>query len=249
MGGDDDRPELQFERAEFAAPAGLGCAVCKRPIGDTYFELNGHVICPPCRDRELSAREDGNGAGRLARGTVFGLGAAALGTVVWYVVREITRLEIGLIAIGIGIAVGTGVRRGARGRGGPAYQLLAVLLTYLSIASANAPLVWNGLHRGIALGVARQAAAPSSGAAVTPAVSPDSDAVKARVDEIIAHLPLTAWMWVGWAVLKSPFFGGAQNIIGWLIIFFGLQQAWRLTRAAPFALSGPFSLTERASPA
>jgi hypothetical protein len=243
-----DQSGLQFERAEFEAPAALGCAACKRPIGDSYFELNGHVICPPCRDRALAERGDGGGASRLARGTVFGLGAAALGTVVWYAVREITRLEIGLIAIGIGIAVGVGVRRGARGRGGPAYQILAVLLTYLSIASANAPLVWNGVHRAIAVEVARQATAQSSGAGGTPPVSPDSDAVKARVGEVIAHLPLVTWLWFAWVVLKSPFFGGAQNIIGWLIIFFGLQQAWRLTRALPFALSGPFSLAERASP-
>ena len=225
----DGGTDLQFDRAEFATPVALACAACRLPIGDAYFELNGHVLCPPCRDRTIATREESSAPGRVARGTAAGLGAAVLGTIVWYAVREITRLEIGLIAIGVGILVGTAVRRGARGRGGIPYQVLAVLLTYLSIASANAPLVWTGVRHGIASQVAGQEAA-------------DSEAVRARVDAIVAHLPLHVWLWIGWAVLRSPFFGGPQNFIGWLIIFFGLQQAWRLTRATPFQMTGPFSL-------
>src|SRR5207247_727998 len=106
------------------------------------------------------------------------------------------------------------------GRGRIPYQVLAVMLTYLSIASANAPVVWTGFRHGIATQVAGRAAAQSPGPA-TPVISPDSEAVRARVDEIMAHLPLTVWLWIGWIVLKSPFFGGPQQFIGWLIIFFG----------------------------
>ena len=244
----DGGPDLQFDRAEFAAPVALACGACRHPIGDTYFELNGHVLCPPCRDRAVATREQGTGLGRIAWATAAGLGAAAVGAVVWYAVREITRLEIGLIAIAVGIAVGTAVRRGAQGRGGVAYQILAVLLTYLSIASANAPAVWNAFRHDIATQVARRAAAQLSGPD-TPAVSPDADAIRARVDEITAHLPLRVWLWLGSVVLRSPFLGGPQHFIGWLIIFFGLQQAWRLTRATPFEVTGPFSLAERAASA
>ena len=64
-----------------------------------------------------------------------------------------------------------------------------------------------------------------------------------------AVLPLRAWVWFGGVVLRSPFLGGPQQFIGWLIIFFGLQQAWRLTRATPFEVTGPFSLAARAAPA
>ena len=47
-------------------------------------------------------------------------------------------------------------------------------------------------------------------------------------------------------VVSSPFMGGFSNALGWLIIFFGLQQAWRLTRGAPFRVTGPFALSARA---
>ncbi len=50
--GDETLPEesgeaLQFDQAEFATPAGSGpaCTVCKQPILDQYYELNGKVLC------------------------------------------------------------------------------------------------------------------------------------------------------------------------------------------------------------
>src|SRR2546422_10721660 len=100
-------------------PVALACGACRHPIADAYFELNGHVLCPPCRDRALAAHEEGTAPGRIVRATAAGLVAAVLGTIVWYAVREITRLEIGLIAIAVGIAVGTAGRPGGRGRGRP----------------------------------------------------------------------------------------------------------------------------------
>jgi hypothetical protein len=237
--------DLQWERAEFAEPAAVACAGCRTPIADTYFEVNGHPVCPGCQQRIVTARQEGSAPGRVLAAAGLGLGAAAAGAAVWYVVREITHLEIGLIAIGVGLLIGTAIRRGARGRGGAVYQALAVVLTYLAIASANAPYVWRGLHRGIAVQVAERmhAADPAE-----PEPSPDALAVQVKVDEFFAHLPPEAWARIGWIVLASPFSGGVQHAIGWIIIFFGLQQAWRLTRAAPFAVTGPFSLAARATP-
>jgi hypothetical protein len=40
----------------------------------------------------------------------------------------------------------------------------------------------------------------------------------------------------------SPFLGGTENVIGWFIIAIGLYQAWKLTRALPIEVLGPFSL-------
>jgi hypothetical protein len=48
-------------------------------------------------------------------------------------------------------------------------------------------------------------------------------------------------------VARSPFLEGASNIIGWLIIFFGLQQAWRITGASAIEVAGPFSVANRQS--
>jgi hypothetical protein len=238
--------DVQFDRAEYAEATALACAACKRPIGDTYFEVNHAVVCWPCRDRIVSAREHGSAPGRLVAAALLGVAAAALGAVVWYAVREITNLEIGLIAIAVGLLVGMAVRRGARGRGGVGYQVLAVVLTYLAIVSANAPYMWRAIRHGVAVDVARQMNDANPGEA---APSPDAPDVQARVNEVVARLPLSVWGRIGWLVLESPFRAGVQNAIGWIIIFFGLQQAWRLTRATPFAVAGPFSLAGRATSA
>jgi hypothetical protein len=236
--------EVQWERAEFAEPTAVACAACRTAIADTYFEVNGHPVCPGCQHRIVTARQAGSAPGRVGAAAALGIGAAAAGAAVWYAVREVTHLEIGLIAIAVGLLVGTAVRRGARGRGGPAYQALAVVLTYLAIVSANAPYLWRAVHRTIAIDVAKRMHDPNE-----PAPSPDAPAVQAKVHEVIAHFPPAVWGRLGWMVLASPFAGGVQHAIGWLVIFFGLQQAWRLTRAAPFAVAGPFSLAARATPA
>jgi hypothetical protein len=238
--------DVQWDRAEFAEPTALACAACSTAIADTYFEVNGTVVCDSCQERIVVARARGSAPARLLAAAVLGIAAAAVGAIVWYAVREVTHLEIGLIAIAVGLLVGTAVRRGARGRGGAIYQVLAVVLTYLAIVSANAPYVWRGIQRRIAVDVAQH----MSGASPTePAPSPDAPAVQARVNQVIAQFPLAVWARIGWMVLESPFLGGVQNAIGWIIIFFGLQQAWRLARATPFAVTGPFSLAERATPA
>ncbi len=243
---EEHRPptELQFERADFIAPAALTCVTCKLPIGDEYFEINAHVVCPLCRDRLLAARAQGSSGGRFLRAFFFGLGAAAAGAVLWYTVREITQLEIGLIAIVLGIFVGSAIRRGAQGRGGLPYQILAVMLTYLAIVSANAPYVLSGVRKSIAHDLETlqkqyaDAPPPPVGSKPLP-----------TVDQAIAQLGTRAWLKISWWILASPFLAGIQNFLGWLIIFFGLQQAWRLARAAPFQVTGPFRLSASAAPA
>jgi len=67
--------------------------------------------------------------------------AALAGAVLYYVVVRLTGLNIGLIAIVVGLMVGGGVRAGSGHRGGRFYQLLAIFLTYCSIVAMNVPLV------------------------------------------------------------------------------------------------------------
>ncbi len=229
-----------MERAEFTEPATLTCAGCGVEISDTYYEVNKQVVCPLCRERVMHEQRQGVLLGSFVRAAGLGVVAAVLGTIVWYAVRVARHLEIGLIAIAVGLAVGNAVRKGAGGRGGRAFQILAVVLTYLAIVSANAPAVWMAMRHGFAQafteGVARQH--PE-----TPAPSADSAAVLAKVDDFMLHnMPPALWLRMGWFVLASPFLAGFQNAIGWLILFFGLQQAWRLTGAPNLVVTGPFSL-------
>ena len=59
---------------------------------------------------------------------------------IYFAVIALAHLEIGIVAILIGYMVGYAIRKGARGRGGLRFQVMAVALTYLSVAIAYTPL-------------------------------------------------------------------------------------------------------------
>jgi hypothetical protein len=47
-----------------------------------------------------------------------------------------------------------------------------------------------------------------------------------------------AWAFVFAIALASPFFGGVQNFMGWVILTIALYEAWKLNRRVP--VNGPF---------
>ena len=129
--------ELQFERAEYATPAGATtCVACKNAVSGTYYEVNGKVLCPRCRDAVEAHRRGGSGIARFARAALFGVAAAIAGFLIYYGVMKLAHMEIGLISILVGFMVGVAVRNGSRHRGGWPYQLLALVLTYSAIAAS-----------------------------------------------------------------------------------------------------------------
>jgi len=136
---------LQFDRAEFegGTASAASCAACQQPLTDAYYEVGGAVTCEGCKRRieaEWNQPSDfGARAGRFARAFVFGLGAAAAGCGLYYAVLAISGYHLGLIAIVVGLMVGNAVSKGARGRGGWLYQLLAIVLTYTAIVLSFIP--------------------------------------------------------------------------------------------------------------
>ena len=138
--GEGPRPDL--EKAEYASGAGAGrCEACQGALVDSYYQVNGHVVCATCRARAAEPGSDLPRRERIIMATVYGGGAALLGSLIWYAVARITGLELGIIAIGIGLLVGLGVKKGSRGRGGRGYQALAMVLTYCSIVTSYVPTV------------------------------------------------------------------------------------------------------------
>jgi hypothetical protein len=132
---------LQFDQAEFVRPEARTCAACKSAIVDEYYGINGSPFCKRCHDSvQASVKARTTGREFLAA-LGWGTGAAIVGAAIFYGVRALTGYELALIAIVVGILVGKGVARGARGRGGGGYQLLAMALTYLSIALTFVPYV------------------------------------------------------------------------------------------------------------
>jgi hypothetical protein len=223
--------EMQFDRADFVQPpAGPACQ-------GHYFDINGRMACEGCRYAVETALQQRGGASGLLKAAFAGLCAAVAGSILYYAVREITGYEIGLISILVGWGVGKAVSWGSRAKGGWVYQSLAVFLTYMAIVSTYLPLVVQSLRERQAKGKA-VATAPAQAGKATAASPP---ANKPSKPLSLGH----AVMGVGALLLlvaALPFLAGAKNLLGLLIIGFGLWEAWKLNRRADLSISGPFQV-------
>lgn len=236
---------LQFERAEFAQGAALSCSFCKAPIAGTYFQINGQIACPNCRQQVETAFSGGSKGSRTIKALAAGIAAAIAGFLVYWGIRAATGYEFALVAILIGYMVGMAVRWGAERRGGVFYQLMAVVLTYFSIASNYTPDVLKGW---------REAREQDSAAAVDPTstsskTSETNAAPAATADTAPGDREIPFWFQLIFAFCLSlavPFLAGPSNILGWIIIGVGLIEAWRLNRRVPIEVSGPFDAGHQA---
>ena len=247
--------DLQFESAEFEGAAKkAACAACGAAIHDAYYEVDGKVTCESCRYKAEAARAGGSGPGRFVKAAVFGGVAAALGAGLYYGVSALTGYEFGLIAIVVGLMVGTAVRAGSAGRGGVPYQLLAVFLTYTSIVSTYIPPIIQEIGKKdsatapAAETPATMAAAPSAPAKASAAAPAPAAAVPAAVvAPSFAAFALAVLMLLG-ILFAAPFLMGFENVIGIVIIGIGLYEAWKINRKAPLVIGGPFRIGATAAP-
>jgi hypothetical protein len=235
---------LQFDRAEHTQEAaGLSCAMCGTPLLHQYYDANGKHVCEVCRHKVEAVLAARPGAAGFFKALIGGLGGAAVGAGVYYAVLAITHYELSIIAILVGWLVGNGVRWGAQGKGGWAYQTLAVFLTYMAIVSTYIPMIIKGIQEGAEQ--TTTAAAP-----VDPTAKPASNgsggatplkAVEARPTPSAGQLFLTAVLLLGFAAM-APFLGGFQNILGIVIIGIGVWQAWKINRRPTLDISGPYEV-------
>jgi hypothetical protein len=138
---------LQFDRTERAAEAATAhCGYCNEPLGGTYYEINGRAACQRCHTQLMESLEKHGPVVSFVVAAAFGSAAAAIGGLLWYAVRALTGYEIGLIAVAVGFAVGFAVRKGSNNRGGPLYQVLAIVLTYVGICAQYVPDLWKGFR-------------------------------------------------------------------------------------------------------
>src|SRR5205823_7242599 len=85
-----DPQSLQFDRVEYAStPTATTCANCRQQIVQSYYEVNGKLICSRCHEA-LTQGSDGSRGLRVGRALIAGFGAAVLGAVVWWGVRKLT---------------------------------------------------------------------------------------------------------------------------------------------------------------
>ena len=265
---------LQFDVAESASAAsaqhsgaaGTTCKACSRPIVNTYFQVNSAIICESCR--AALDRPSGTKFTRGLRATGLGLLAAVAGSLLYFAVAAITGREFGLVAIAVGFMVGKAVRKGSRGRGGWAYQSLAIALTYFAIVSTYIPLIAKEFQKSAPAGVTRarprattidtitiSASAPEAARASDsiaaaqrdsgfPVMQAGSPANSTEARGKAKHLgPGTVLVGIGALVLLAamiPIFSGFSNLIGLLIIGIAVFEAWKLNKRVVLAITGPY---------
>jgi hypothetical protein len=259
-----DAEPLQFDTAEPVGDAGatatsLACTACSTDITTSYYEVNGAIVCTSCRGTLRAQFTGGSSAGRFGKAVGFGLIAAAVGSGIYYAVLTLTGYEIGLVAIVVGFLVGRAVNRGSQGRGGRAYQVLAVGLTYFAIVTTYIPMIIKSAREQVAV----EATADSTGRKLTAdnapvSVTTNAPAPQAQLQGSAAEAPTSSLraesrveklsvgkVVVGLAVLLAfaaavPILAGMENIIGMLIIGFALFEAWRQNQRVQLAITGPY---------
>ncbi|MEO5761024.1 MAG: hypothetical protein ABIR28_01815 [Vicinamibacteria bacterium] len=235
---------LTFEKADFGdgnAAEVMTCVACPENIQDTYYEVNGVNVCEDCRAQVAGTQKTEGGPRRFVGAVLLGVGGGILGAVIWYAVAEVFDLQIGLIAILVGWLVGNGVHKGSEGRGGLKYQLLAAVVTYISICSTYIPYMLPGATDKSAVPVT--AAPKSASEDIAPSTVPDNnadaDATVRGKSMGASQLLLYVGSIVGFALI-APFWLGFSNIIGILIIGFAVHHAWKINGARVFDVKGPF---------
>lgn len=237
--------DLQFDRAEPAQSATAGtCAACKQPLRDTYYEVNGKVVCESCRAR-LEQHVTG---GSFANAFLLGLGAAILGAGLYFAIELLTGYEFGLVAVVVGLLVGTAVRKASRGAGGWRYQALAIGLTYLAVVVTDGSLiiraaVQEARHPSDSLpaAVADISPTPAAGAAGSSVDSTTTTATLATTASP-TRSPLVAIVLMLGFLIAAPVMIGISNPLHFVIVGFALYEAWKLNRTPAFKIAGPFRL-------
>lgn len=226
---------LQFRRAEHvdtaAAASTQRCVRCSRAIDGTYFHALGKVICPECA-ASLEAWQQAPKPHSLAKAFVYGLGAAIAGSALYAVVAIVTGFELALIAILIGYMVGKAVRYASGGLGGRPQQILAVLLTYFAISTSYIPVAIYHIAKDQPVSTESSAApGPVTGGSATEETK--SKPALSLGASIITLLGLA---------IAAPFLSlsSVGGLLSLLIIFFGLQRAWRMTGRVDIPVMGPY---------
>jgi hypothetical protein len=234
---------LQFDTAiprvtpsAISTAQGVACALCQRTIPDQYYDVNGQSVCDGCRGQLAQMTETPRNWRVFAVAGLFGLGAAIAGAILYYAVIAISNFEIGVVAIAIGFMVGWAVRKGAGGRGGRRFQVLALVLTYWAVGLAYTPLMFKQLAEENAKEKAAATATP------TPADSPDESGDGSLGLAVLVLLGFSLALPVLSVISSLP-----SGLISAAIIAFGMHQAWKMTGVPALQISGPFQIAAGSS--
>jgi hypothetical protein len=214
-------PVPQFATAEYSSQASAAtCKSCGKVISGPQYRVNGVPVCASCVQK-IKERLPDDSHSAFVRGVLFGVGGAILGLGIYVGFALATGLIAGIVSLAVGFIVGKAIVMGSGGAGGRRYQVAAVLLTYMAVSLSAVPIA-----------ISQQMKARS--AQQTAQAAPAAPAQKMSPMRAVGVLTLVG--------LASPFLelsNPTHGIIGLVILFVGLQIAWRMTAAKPVNIVGP----------
>jgi hypothetical protein len=212
------------------------CRICGNLIAGEYYRVNSQMACAKCATEARDGQPADSHAAFL-RALLLGAGAAVLGLVVYSSFAIVTGWTIGYIALLVGWLVAKAMMKGSNGMGGTRYQITAILLTYAAISLAAVPI---GIAYQIKNAPARHAQTDGTEGTSAPdnaqGAQPDAQQPRPSFGAAAGQLVLIG--------LASPFLelqNPGSGIMGLIILFVGLSIAFRLTKARPLDVDGPFN--------
>ena len=233
----------QFRTAEYAGEAGSDrCKFCNQTLTGSYFRVNRSMACATCVEQvKLKIPKDNHAA--FTRALLFGVGGAILGLILYAAVGVITGWMIGYVSLAVGWIVGKAMITGSGGIGGRRYQIAAVVLTYAAVSMAAIPIgisQASKAHKAAPTEQSRSLHNPGEQSSENAAPAPEQNPPKrpANLGAALVGLALVG--------LASPFLELADplhGVLGLIILFVGMQFAWKMTRGISLQILGPFKLS------
>jgi hypothetical protein len=228
------QPTPQFDTAEYSnVPGTERCEFCKQGLAGAYYRINGHVACGSCAD-QVRNRVPKDSHSAFVRALTLGIPAAILGLILYATFEIMTGWVIGYLSLGVGYLVGKAMIKGSGGLGGRRYQIAAVILTYAAVSMAEIPVALTQMNKE----KKTQTSSAESSTGDGQSGQQDAPAPKEKMNlgKALGYLALLG--------LASPFLelqNPVSGLIGLVILFVGLQIAWKLTAGVPVPeITGPY---------
>lgn len=241
----------QFAKAEYAStPSGDRCKICGNLINMQYYRVNGNMACGTCA-QQAQAGQPVDTHVAFGRALLFGIGGALLGLALYSTVEIVTSFTIGYLALAVGWLVAKAMMAGSKGIGGTRYQVVAVLLTYFAISMSAVPVGISYVisHRGARTAQTQSEASMDDSSTANADSSQTSDSSAASSGSAPRRQQKSTGQLIGSLLffgIASPFLELASpgsGLIGLVILFVGLSIAFRMTKARPLQVDGPFAAT------
>jgi len=137
-----------FDKAEYVSET-PHVAETQPPAGDTIpapRPMFSSIPDGPFASWDVDATAPVEGEGRLVKAIAYGIPAMLAGSLAYAAFAIVTHIEIGFLALFLGIFIAKAMMAGSNNVGGQAYQISAAVLTYFCVSLAAIPEILWAIH-------------------------------------------------------------------------------------------------------